>query len=162
MNALREATVLTLCSYETNFKSKIAFELGLDSNTTSETSYLADVFFRELIQSAQTEKVPGNHYHLLALATFLRREIYIYYDFPKNGCFEKMNIVDLQNAFYGSLLGNHYKYCPLFKNIIGQSENPILRGFYDKELFHYTSLIPIQKITLPFEPQISWNLNKII
>ena len=73
-----------------------------------------------------------------------------------------MNIVDLQNAFYESLLGNHYKYFPIFKNVIGQSDKPILRGFFDKELFHYTSLIPIQKITLPFEPQINWNLNKII
>jgi hypothetical protein len=154
---LRLATYFTILQLEEAFRAKIAWEMSLVKDPVH-IKNLVDENYIEQLDIAKTDKAFGNQYHILALATFLQKDIYVYTKFPNIFLNSDKSIEDIQKAFEANELGRHVMYSPLKSSIfkVDRHKNSIIFGFFDSAMAHFTSLIPNDKNNLTLKPQHDW------
>ena len=145
---LRLLTVLCMLLMRENFIKLIKEQY--ESTETTNALNLAKTDFKKHLHVALNNGQWGNEYHLIALATALGKQFYIYSYFKKNNNFglnKSIDIEALDNNFKtlgDSKIGHHLRYQPLLNNIFPCYDGKILYGFYGGN--HYTALVPIKKL----------------
>ena len=150
-------TVVTLLSLKETFIYILKKELKIQNNALTEVELenVSMKMYSDLVYVAKNNTEWGNEYHILAIATFLQFEIYIYTYFD-----EKLNphltSEALSEMFKSRCFntGLHLLYKPL-KNAIfeeSMSINRVLYGHFDIKRSHYTAIIPLSDTSLNFIP----------
>jgi hypothetical protein len=114
--------------------------------------------FNKLLYEARVNKIWGNKFHLMAIISFLRRNIIIYGSFKNkitNEWYNDVNsVLELQNKFKNNeRTGAHLIYTPLEDNNsdIYNEDIPSF-GYFSEDRSHYVSLIPINENCPIFKP----------
>ncbi|CAF0715443.1 unnamed protein product [Brachionus calyciflorus] len=155
---LRYLTLCCLLKYEENYK-EIIKKNYLSSSTFSEAQLkeYVNIKYAKLLYDARQNGIWGNEYHLSALSTVLKTNIYIYSAMRGNE--DIVTSHDLLNRF-------NYRNSNMCHSIIYTPINPIqvdnyICGFYDTKTStkndnsiygHYTALIPTKLNSLEFRP----------
>jgi hypothetical protein len=155
---LKLLTVLCMLLLKQNFLDLLNQQYKSIEKENSEA--YSKIKFEEYLRIALDDKRWGNEYHMVALATVLGKNIYIYSKFKKDGKFQfrrnisKALLIGLFDT-KSSKIGHHLRYEPLKNDFFVKADKNVLHGFYCDQ--HYTALIPKQNFTLGylFLPQTS-------
>ena len=150
--------MVTLLKLKENFIFVLKNELKMQNNslTDDQLEKVSSKMYSDLLFAAKNNGEWGNEYHLLAIATYLKLDIYIYSYFD-----EKLNPLltpeALSEMFKNRCFntGLHLIYKPLKNTFYEEKEsnyNQILYGHFDFKRSHYTSIIPLSKNSLNFTP----------
>ena len=110
--------------------------------------------YSDLIFSAKRVFEWGNEYHLLAITTFLKLDIYIYTYFDKQ-LDQNFTPQALSEVFKNKQsTGMHFTYEPLDSEFESSVENKkVIYGHFDLKRSHYTALIPKEHERFEFKPR---------
>jgi hypothetical protein len=110
--------------------------------------------YSDLIFSAKRVFEWGNEYNLLAVATFLKLEIYVYTYFDKQ-LDQDLTPQALSEVFKNKQsTGMHFTYEPLDSEFESSVENKkVIYGHFDLKRSHYTALIPKEHERFEFKPR---------
>jgi hypothetical protein len=151
---LRNMTVITLAKLREKFMKIIELDFTLrnrNAKNSEKIVYSKKKYF-SLLRTAKTIGEWGNEFHLLAAATFLGADIYIYGYFNK----KKMTEQELCLSFinFKSDIGIHLIYKPIENEFFKSKRltGNILYGHFDQKRSHYSALIPQSKNALQFKP----------
>ena len=139
-------------------KLKWEFETSRSKYTENELNIYLKYEYKNIINDARLKTAFGNQFHLLAVSTFLKRNIYIYTLFSKIA--EKLSADRLKVLFdeMDPNLGRHVKYIPVENSLFEKRRhNFISLNLYGYHVdAHYTSLIPSYTDPLQFIPKNAW------
>ena len=126
---------------------------GKKSNEFSDYQILSK--YNKILDDARKRFAWGGEYQILAIATFLQSEIYIYNTFPYDLKFHQNCSSTLIQCFRNDsdIIGKHLKYLPMTHNSTGIAIKRILFGFFDKN--HFTAIIPRNEKLFIFKPSRS-------
>ncbi len=147
---LKLLTVLCMLLMKLKF-IKLLEENYLSTKTPNALA-LAQINFQEYLRIALDDGEWGNTYHLIAVATVLGKQLYIYSFFKTQDQFRlDVNIgKDQLNKHFketgNSLIGHHLRYEPLKNDFFPKVNNNILYSFFDGQ--HFTALIPKEKLDI--------------
>ena len=106
----------------------------------------AKVKFERILRAAMDNHEFGDEYHLLAVSTFLSRDIFIYSYFTKDDCLllpRHLSSSQLLHEFKkkSNKIGHHLKYEPIQNKYFIKTIEQSLNGFFTATGDHYTALI---------------------
>jgi hypothetical protein len=137
---LRKLTFLTLLAMKDDFLNLIKLDFehsGIENGDVN-------LKFDDLLHRSKTNGSWGNEFHILALASFLNKNIYIYSAFKINGKFKLRKSIDestLKANFHD--IGLNLIYKPISnKRFISKKQVSNLFCFLRSK--HYVSLIPVE------------------
>jgi hypothetical protein len=153
---LRALTVFTIVKYKKEYLQFIETETSIDTNQDILLSITKK--YNSILNEAKTNKCWCNEYHLLAIATLLNTDIFIYSSFYNSQSGEiyqiANNAIELQHIFeQNKRTGAHLIYRPISNSSISdKNDNPIF-GYFSFQRKHYTSIIPHSYNSPLFKPQ---------
>ena len=149
-------TVVTLILLKDKFLEILQSEIKIQNNKLldSDIRIIVLQMYSDLIFSAKRVFEWGNEYHLLAVATFLKLEIYVYTYFDKQ-LDQNLTPQALSEVFKNKQsTGMHFTYEPLDSEFESSVVNKkIIYGHFDLKRSHYTALIPKEHERFEFKPR---------
>ena len=153
---LRALTVFTIVKHKKEYLQFIESETSIDSNENILNSTMTK--YNSILNEAKSNKCWCNEYHLLAIATFLNTDIFIYSSFyntqsavlyqPANNATELQYIFD-QNKRTGA----HLIYRPISNSSISNKNDYPIFGYFSFQRKHYISIIPHSFNSPLFKPK---------
>jgi hypothetical protein len=142
---LRALTIFKIVKYKIEYLHFIEIETSIDTN--QDILHSITKKYISILSEAKTNKFWCNEYHLLAIATFLNTDIFIYSSFyyTQSGEIYQIanNAIELQQTFdQNKRTGAHLIDRPISNSSISDKNDYSIFGYFSFQRKHYNLIIP--------------------